>query len=411
MQLMKQPIRVLYVLNSPGGGATQGILELLSALPADQYEAYAVAPSEPDEFQRQTLSRLTRAFRVVPSGWWNRRIGLSLANRLAAWGASNYRTCFRVRSVSTLVGLIKEWKIDLVYTSTAMMLDGALAARLTGRPHLWHIKEWVGRQARTQFLLPDAILARTFDVLSDRVLVMSRFIGELFERNGVTRRLDVVNDGVDSAQFTSEARGHELRRVLGVADDEVLVAMSASLASTWKKHGLFIEMAARLSSRHPRARFAVFGPEPTRQVKAIYNQPWEYYQGLKRQADGLGLNGQLKWAGFWRDIPQMMNAIDILVHTCDIEPFGRVAIEAMAAGRPVVGPNRGGISESVAAGKTGLLVPPENVDAFADATSQLINDTGLREQLGVAGRHRVEEHFSIERHVRQMTSIYEQVLK
>jgi glycosyltransferase involved in cell wall biosynthesis len=407
---MSNPIRVLYVLNSAGGGATQGILELLSGLPSDRYQAYAVVPGAPDDFQRENLTRLTRAFRVVPMAWWNRKVNLSRWNRLRLWAAGNLRTGARLRSVMQLVQLIRAWKIDMVYTSTAMMLDGALAARLTRRPHLWHIKEWVGEHARTRFLMPDPFLARLFLNLSDRVLVMSRFIGQLFEDHGMTDRMVLVNDGVDTARFRGDLKGRDLRLALGVKDDEVLVGMAASLSSTWKKHSLFIEMAADLAPKFPHVRFAMFGPEPKRQANSMYNQPWSYFEGLKQQTDRLGLKERFIWAGFCRDIPQMMDALDVLVHTCDIEPFGRVAIEAMAAGRPVVGPDKGGISESVVHGQTGLLVPSGDAGAFAAATGRLITDSHLRKQMGAAGRVRAATFFSIDQHVQHIEALYREVL-
>jgi len=160
----------------------------------------------------------------------------------------------------------------------------------------------------------------------------------------------------------------------------------------------------------PRVRFAIFGSEPARHSNPIYNQPWEYFERLKRQAQELGLDGRFIWAGFWQNIPQMMDAVDVLVHTCDIEPFGRVAIEAMAAGRPVVGPRKGGISESVVDGQTGFLVPAGNAGAFSRATAQLIVDDHLRAKMGEAGRVRAATCFSIDQHVRQISALYNEVI-
>lgn len=159
------------------------------------------------------------------------------------------------------------------------MLDVALAARLTGRPHLWHIKEWVGRQARTRYIiLPDPLLVRFFIALSDRVLIMSRFIGEVFQRYGFVDRVVVVNEGVDHNKFTGCLNGRELRHRLGISDEELLIGMVASLSSTWKRHALYIEMASVLARRFPNVRFAIFGPEPNRHVNSAYNQAWDYYQ-------------------------------------------------------------------------------------------------------------------------------------
>jgi glycosyltransferase involved in cell wall biosynthesis len=238
---------------------------------------------------------------------------------------------------------------------------------------------------------------------------MSHFIGELFERYGLTDKLTVVNDGVDLRKFTGELGGLCLRHRLGVADGEILVGMAAGVTSIWKQHALFIEMASRLAPLFPHVKFAVFGPEPAYHRNPVYNRAWDYYQDLKRQVNEARLGERFIWAGFCPNIPQMMDAMDVLVHPCDIEPFGRVAIEAMAAQRPVVGPNQGGIAESVIDGETGFLVPPGDVAAFADATARLIVDADLRRWMGAAGRAHVAAHFSLEKHVQQVTDIYEQV--
>ena len=292
-----------------------------------------------------------------------------------------------------------------------MVLDGALAARLTGRPHLWHVKEWMGRQARTRFPLPDRALVRTMgDRLSSRVVAMTEFIAEVFRREGANGHVRVIYDGVDVARFDGHAGGDGLRRELGIRQDELLIAMSGALRSPWKKHELFVAMAARLAGRLPRARFAIFGPPPRRFRNPAYNGGYHHYRRLVDMARSAGIQDRLSIGVFTPDIPRMMEAVDVLVHPCDVEPFGRVAIEAMAARRPVVGPNRGGIAESVVDGETGYLVDPDDVGAFAGATAALAEDDGLRTAMGESGRRRAAAVFSLERHVGEMTKLYEEVL-
>jgi glycosyltransferase involved in cell wall biosynthesis len=399
----------MYVLNSPGGGATQGIVELLKGMPRDRYEHYLVIPGAPDEKQAEIFARLATETRVVPLNWWNQNRDLAPWLRLAIAASSTIRTAAHLKPVLALRKLIREWNIDIVYTTTALTIDGALAARTCGVPHIWHIKETVGRNGRVKFPLPDALLTRVFLGLSARVLVMTNFIGELFGNGRRDPSVVVVNDGVDVKSFEDAAGGSELRKKLGVGDDELLVAMVASLSSTWKRHSLFIQSAKALASSYPRVRFAIFGPEPRYQSNPAYNKPWQYFQGLRRQVEDSGLKDRFIWAGFHENIPEMMAAIDLVVHPCDIEPFGRLAIEAMAAGRPVIGPDRGGIAESVVHGETGLLVPAGNVTALADATARLIIDPDLRHRFGAAGRRHAEQSFSLEQHVRQIETIFTEV--
>lgn len=408
---MKQPVRVLFVLNAPGGGATQGILELLKKLPRAQYEGYVIVPSEPDARQRALFEQLAVGWQVVPMSWWSQREHLPPWWRILGWSRRTLQTLLHGKPVAQLVKIIRSWDIDIVYSGTSLTLDGALAARVCRRPHLWHIKETIGKAGRVHFPLPHGWLVRFMAGISAKIIVMTRYIGQAFEGSKAQAKVQVIYDGVELDSFAGEIKGNELRETLGVATDEVLIAMSASLSAVWKQHGVFIEMAALLADRFPHVRFAAFGPEPKQTGRRLYDGPWYYYQKLKSRVRTLGLESRFIWAGFHADIPQIMDAIDILVHPCDIEPFGRIAIEAMAAGTVVVGPQAGGIAESVVDEETGLLVAPHDPKAFAEAVAQLIVDKSLRLQMGQAGKKRVKTDFSLERHVREIVALFDEVVK
>lgn len=399
------PLRVLYVLNASGGGATQGILELLRGLPGDQYEAYLAVPNEPEFRQQQLFSQLAAATYVVPMSWWNRKLTLPAWWRLMAWGSSTARTLAHLRPVTTLCNLIRRHQIDLVYTTTALTLDGALAARVCKVPHIWHIKERIGQRGRVKFLLPDMLLARLMVALSDRIIVMSHFINDFFEHQGLAQQIEVISDGVDLGQFNSD-HGAELRKQLGVQPNQLLIGMAADLGAVWKQHRLFFDMAARITNQFPEIRFGVFGRPPSRQSNPAYNRPWSYYQELHQYVHELGLEDRVLWAGFHSDIAQMMSALDILVHPCDTEPFGRVAIEAMAAYRPVIGPSAGGIAETVLDKVTGLLVAPRQEGAFSHAVSRLATNARMRRSLGEAGHKHVAANYSIGQHIKRITELY-----
>jgi glycosyltransferase involved in cell wall biosynthesis len=185
--------------------------------------------------------------------------------------------------------------------------------------------------------------------------------------------------------------------------------MVAGLTSTLKRHDLFTKTAGQLQRQFPEARFAVFGTVPRKPVKWLYNTAYEYSLGIQRLVQEEGLAERFIWAGFCPDVPTLMSSLDILVHPCDVEGFPRVAIEAMAAGKPVVGPNRGGIAESVVDRETGFLVDAGRVDAFVSATAQLIRDPELRREFGEKGRQRVKELYSQQQHVSLIDQIYSEV--
>ncbi|NIO21873.1 MAG: glycosyltransferase, partial [Candidatus Aenigmarchaeota archaeon] len=106
----------------------------------------------------------------------------------------------------------------------------------------------------------------------------------------------------------------------------------------------------------------------------------------------------------------ILASFDIFVLPSRSEGFGRVNLEAMAMGKPVISTNVGGIPEVVLDGVTGILVPPGNSRELAHAIMKLLNDSELRESLGREGRRRVEEHFTLQAHVQRIQEIYAEIL-
>lgn len=137
-----------------------------------------------------------------------------------------------------------------------------------------------------------------------------------------------------------------------------------------------------------------------------------YRQRLEQRARGAG-PGRVIFTGFRRDMPAVTNSLDILVHaSVRPEPFGRVILEAMACGRPVVATHAAGVPEVLGADRSpGLLVPPGDVAAMASAILQLLRDEGRRRRIPRAGRDRGVRLFSIEKHVRAVEKVYEEVLR
>jgi D-inositol-3-phosphate glycosyltransferase len=102
--------------------------------------------------------------------------------------------------------------------------------------------------------------------------------------------------------------------------------------------------------------------------------------------------------------------MDIVVHASNREPFGRVLLEAMAAGRPVIAPREGGPLEIVSDGETGLLVPPRDPDALAAAMVSLLEDPARRAAMSRAARARVSAVFDIDGHARAVAEVFDDVL-
>ena len=131
-----------------------------------------------------------------------------------------------------------------------------------------------------------------------------------------------------------------------------------------------------------------------------------YRLGLEGEARQLGLTGRVRFLGRRDDVPALLAAADALVLPSWIEGLPLVVLEAMAAGVPVVASSVGGTPEAVVDGETGLLVPPRDVEALADALDELLGDPERARRLGQAGRRRAREHFDADTPARQILGLY-----
>lgn len=137
----------------------------------------------------------------------------------------------------------------------------------------------------------------------------------------------------------------------------------------------------------------------------------EYYQKLRRLVSELDLSNHVILTGFWADIPQIMAASDILVHSVSLpEPFGRVIVEGMLAKRPVVATAAGGVLDSIEDQVTGLLVPLQNPSKMAETILWVINHPEQAVCMGETAQQKAKERFSIEQHVFSIQQIYQKNL-
>jgi glycosyltransferase involved in cell wall biosynthesis len=125
----------------------------------------------------------------------------------------------------------------------------------------------------------------------------------------------------------------------------------------------------------------------------------------------LGLANHLIFTGFRSDIPQIMAMSELVVHSAsEPEPFGRVVVEAMLAGRPVVATAAGGVLDIIEERVTGLTVPPKDVAAMTGAIQYLLQHPEDAAAMGQRAQQEAGKRFSVEQHVHSVQSLYQQIL-
>jgi glycosyltransferase involved in cell wall biosynthesis len=131
---------------------------------------------------------------------------------------------------------------------------------------------------------------------------------------------------------------------------------------------------------------------------ALFEDKIPYKDVLRRQAETEGVADRVHFLGFRDDVPQLMHLVDVVVHTSTAaEPFGRVIVEGMLAGRPVIGTRAGGPPEIIGDSETGLLVPPGDPDALATAIQKILSNPQWARSMGQAAQAYARDRFSVDR--------------
>jgi glycosyltransferase involved in cell wall biosynthesis len=164
-----------------------------------------------------------------------------------------------------------------------------------------------------------------------------------------------------------------------------------------KNHALFLDAAALVSKQDPRAWFVVVGDGVLR-------------PGLENQAVRLGIKDRVIFTGWRRDLPRICADLDLLVVSSDNEGTPVSAIEAMAAGCPVVATKVGGLPDLVEDRRTGLLVAPRNAEALSAAVLELLLNPAMARELAKDAQRSVRQRFEIGRLLGDLHRLYDEIL-
>lgn len=389
-----RPRHVLHVMNGPTGGAPLTTLGLIDGLASDGIRSSVVChdagtAEEQDAVREAVDGRAT----FTTLEWWNRKNRAPAWKRPALAARQLVRTGAGRRSTDVVATFAGRVGADLVHTNTILTPEGSRAARRLGLPHVWHVRELVGPGQPFRFWGEGPRLRRRLEEGADAVICNSHVAARCLGSVVGPLELRVVHNGIDVDAFgacTPRAR-----------PSPVVVGMVANVTTRWKRHDHFIRAAAAFD-RALDARFRIYGHLPDA------GDP--YLRDLRDLASRTGVEDRLDWVGHVGDPVEVMADLDVLVHPATAESFGRIAVEAMAAGRPVVGVDSGGLAEIVRTGETGYLAPPDDPAELARRAEDLVRDERLRISLGAAGRAAARADFSLGTMTDGVVRVYESVL-
>jgi glycosyltransferase involved in cell wall biosynthesis len=293
-----------------------------------------------------------------------------------------------------LNGLLTRERIALVHThdpnSTVSL------ARAAGRRHIpmvSHVHDldqrWVTARSLAALRATRSVIATTSDAVSRYTIA----------RGADPEQVRRIYNGVHLACFAADAR-ERVRAELGLLDDEVAVALVGRLVERKGQADLIRALADPRVAARPVRLFLIGGGA---------ERDAEYESGLRDLTTDLGLASRITFLGERHDAPQLLRGMDLSVVPSRREAFGRVVVEGMHAGTPVVAYDDGALPELVRDEVDGIVVPTGEIAGLAAAIARLASDSALRARMSASAHARARE-FSHERFVENATALYRAML-
>ncbi|NJR70205.1 MAG: glycosyltransferase [Synechococcales cyanobacterium CRU_2_2] len=293
-------------------------------------------------------------------------------------------------------------QFDLIYANTPKaLIVGAIAHILSRRPLVYHLHDILSDEHFSQTNLNLLVfLANRFAslVIANSEATRTAFVeagGNAGAGDGQRDRCPVVYNGFDPAQYVvSSEQLDPLRCSLNLPAEAFIIGHFSRL-SPWKGQHILLEALAQC----PEQVVALLVGD------ALFGED-EYVQQLHQQVARLGLEGRVKFLGFRSDIPALMHLCDLVAHTSTApEPFGRVIVEAMLCGTPVVAARAGGAVELIEPGRTGWLTEPGNAAQLAGVIQACLHNPQEAREGAIAARTSAYQHFGLDATCRKINHL------
>lgn len=297
------------------------------------------------------------------------------------------RTPAGLRSIADLV---RENEIDVIHTHMSRAHTfGTLLRLLVSTPLVKtaHSRSFQLHWRVNDFVIANSLATEQYHTRTNRV---------------PQRKIQTVHCFIDSdkVEQVTPKRQRIVRRQLRWNDGEFLIGIVGQVIAR-KGHQYLFEALPKLLREIPNARMVVIGR---------YHRRQPYVRKVRKFLNENGLHRITRWTGLRFNIPDFLAAMDVCVVPSLEEPLGLVAIESQACGTPVVASRTGGLCEVVEDGVTGLLVPPKDPNAIADAILRIRADEKLRRKIAYRGKLQYEAKFATDFLASQIEGVYEKIV-
>ena len=296
-----------------------------------------------------------------------------------------------LRSSHALARILCEFNPDIVHANG---IAAALATPPSDARVVWHVRDMPRRPRYVRLAASRC----------DAAVAISRPVADACSRVFAPAdrgKIRLIENGIDLSRFSNIPSKAQARAALGLPADGPVVGMVAHLVP-WKRHDTFVAAAALLRD------FRNASGAPVNWVLAgrdLFGEHKGYIRKLRRAVRDAGLEDRFFWIGD-HDGAEVIPALDLLVHTAEGEPFGRVVCEAMACGVPVVARDDAGPGSILKDGKTGFLVGTQEAAAFAERIAFVLSHPDVAAETAAAADD-VRARYAVGRVADEVDALYQ----
>lgn len=298
--------------------------------------------------------------------------------------------CF-LKNLYKIAHIISQYKIAIIHTNSGVVPAPALAAKIKGIKHIWHIREWFGDFRKFWPFYSGYIKA-----FSDRIVCVSQTMASQF---GNSKKVKAIYNGFEIPDIQSKpVLNSDLTQKLKDAD--LILGCTSRIRLIRKGQEYLIEAIGILSQKTDKKIHAI-----------IIGDYVPGYEDQKLVIDSLiskyKLEDQIHFLGHLNDPLPYYQFFDVFVlPSGEPEPFGGVIMEAMSIGLPVIGSNAGGTTEQIADGWNGYLFENQNAEDLANKIGLFLAKPSNLPLFGTRSKERIEKHFSLEIHQANISELY-----
>jgi len=365
-------------------GASRSFIELISGLQDKHVDCYVIMPS--DGPITKELDNLGVSYYFVPFKMW-------LSNVPITWKRL-------VRSIYNLLISLRiaylAWSVnaDLIYTNTVMTPVGAIAAKMIGKPHIWQIREFAQEDFNLTFDLGLKVSHKLIGWLSYRIVLVSNALRDKYDKHIFSEKLIVVYNPVDIGGISSQT---ETLDNLSKRTNRDPLLIIVGFVHPAKGQLDAVLALAELIKQNYMVNLVIVGDGDAKYISSLIRVIREY-----------GIDKHVEFTGYVDNPLFLIQSADIILVCSKSEAFGRVTVEGMISGKPIIGSRSGATPELIIEGINGLLYETGNYLELANKITVLIDSPDRAKEMGMNGKSMAKEKYSREKCVHQIYRIFEQ---